>query len=353
MADPTRITEGDSTLAHMMLLARAPERLLALRLAMSSAIGPTSVVLDAGCGSLAVLSIMAARLGARRVVAVDTGRFDAAQALAEENGVADRIEFVQGNLADLPAATGSFDVILGMIYHNEPGRDLARQQLMAGLASRLAHPGTAFIPGTVRYTVTGYDSAGADPGERTLHDRWDSTVGQAEALSGITMAAVRPFPSADHSGLREQLSAGSRDMTLLTSRELFTEVRYTDPATAAAYPADVALTVTAPGRLDTTIWRQDLKFGDLLIRRSEATHPVTPPRDVQPGDSAIVSTGGAWGDAIPLTLRRGNHVDLRELRFRRTRRSSVPALPADMIRACRPPRRGTVFARPGNRGSSR
>ena len=57
---------------------------------------------------------------------------------------------------------------------------------MAGLATRFAHPGTVFIPGTVRYTVGGYDSARRDPAERTLHDRWDSAVGQAEALTGIT-----------------------------------------------------------------------------------------------------------------------------------------------------------------------
>lgn len=130
MNQPSRPTVGSSPLAHMILLAAAPERILALRLAMSSAIGPSSVVLDAGCGSLGVLAIMAARLGARRVVAVDTGRLEVASALAEENGVADRIEFVRSDLADLPAATGSFDVIMGMIYFNDPRRDLAQQQVM-------------------------------------------------------------------------------------------------------------------------------------------------------------------------------------------------------------------------------
>jgi SAM-dependent methyltransferase len=319
MTHPARLSEGSSPLVHMMLLARAPERILALRLAMSSAIRPSSVVLDAGCGSLGVLAIMAARLGARRVVAVDTGRLDAARALAEENGVADQIEFRRCDLADLPAATGSFDVILGMIYHNEPRRDLTRQQLMAGLATRFAQPGTAFIPGTVRYTVAGYDSAGPDPTERTLHDRWDSAVGRAEALTGITMAAIRQFPSTDHSTVVEQLSQppgpraarvrgalAGRDMTLLTSRELFTEISYADPATASAYPQALALTITAPGRLDTTTWRQDLMFGDLLIRRTETTHPLTPPCDVQPGDTAVLATDGGWGDAIPLTIRRGD-----------------------------------------------
>jgi SAM-dependent methyltransferase len=272
---------------------------------MSSSIGPPSVVLDAGCGSLGVLAIMAARLDARRVVAVDRGPLDAARALAEENGVADRIEFRQCDLADLPAATGSFDVILGMIYHNEPRRDLAQQQLMAALAARFAHPATVFIPDTVRYTVAGYDSARPDPTERTRQDRWDTAVARAEALTGITMAAIEQFPGTGYSTVLERLSRASGagagrvnralagpDMTLLTSREVFTEISYADPATASAYPPDLALTVTAPGRLDTTIWRQDLKFGDLLIRSTETTHPLTPPRDVRPGDTAIVSTDG-------------------------------------------------------------
>jgi SAM-dependent methyltransferase len=316
MTHPARLNEGSSPLAHMELLARAPERILALRLAMSSTIRPSSVVLDAGCGSLGVLAIMAARLGARRVVAVDTGRLDAAQALAEENGVVGQIEFRQCDLADFPA-TGSFDVILGMIYHNEPRHDLGQQQLMAGLATRVAQPGAVFIPGTVRYTVAGYDSAGPDPTERALQDCWDSAVGRAEALTGITMAATCQLPSADYSTVMEQLSQApgpwaarvrqmltGRDMTLLTNRELFSEISYADPATASAYPPSLALAITAPGRLDTTTWRQDLMFGDLLIRSTETTYPLTPPCDVQPGDTAILSTDGGWGDAIPLTVRR-------------------------------------------------
>jgi SAM-dependent methyltransferase len=297
---PARLNEGRSTLVHMMLLARAPERILALRLAMSSAIGPSCVVLDAGCGSLGVLAIMAARLGARRVVAVDTGELDIARALAAENGVAGRIEFRQSNLADLPDDLGSFDVILGMIYSNEPRRDLARQRLMAGIATRFARPGAAFIPSTVRYTVAGYDSAGPDQTERTMEDRWDGFVDGAESLSGITMAAIRQFPSADYSSVRERLAW--RDMTLLTSREVFAEVSYADPATAAAYPPAIALPVTAAGRLDTTLWRQELKFGDLLIRRHETSYPLTPPAGVKPGDTAILATDGDWVDAIPLTV---------------------------------------------------
>jgi SAM-dependent methyltransferase len=316
VTQPPVLSAGSSPLGHVVLLAGAPERILALRLALSSAIEPTSVVLDAGCGSLGVLSIMAARLGARRVVAVDTGELDTARALADENGVASRIEFVQCDLAELPAGLGSFDVILGMIYHNEPRRDLARQQLMAGLATRFAHSGTALIPGTVRYTVAGYDSADPQPAERTLQDRWDSAVGGAEALTGISMGVIREFPSADYSTVAEQLQrplspkaarlvGAARPRALLTSREQFAEVNYAEPQTASAYPANVSLTVAAPGRLDTAVWRQELKFGDLLIRRTDTSQPVVPARDVEPGDTAILSTGAGWGDTVPLTVRAG------------------------------------------------
>lgn len=48
--------EGNLPLAHLSLLAHTPERLLALRLAMSQAVGPASAVLDAGCGALGVLA---------------------------------------------------------------------------------------------------------------------------------------------------------------------------------------------------------------------------------------------------------------------------------------------------------
>jgi SAM-dependent methyltransferase len=312
-AQPARLTEGTSLLVHMSLLARAPERILALRLAMSSSVGPESVVLDAGCGSLAVLAIMAARLGARRVVAADIGGLDTARALAAENGVAGRIEFLQCDLAELPDALGAFDVVLGMVYNNEPRQDLAQQQLMAGIASRFAHDGTAFIPGTVRYTVAGYDSAGPDPASgptpSTLQDGWDSAVGQAEALTGITMAAIRQFPSADYAAVTKQRAqpdgrAARRDMTPLTRREVFAEISYSDPATAEAYAPSLDLAVIAPGRLDTTIWRQDLMFGDLLIRRTEVPYPLVPPCDVQPGDTAVLATDASWGDAIPLRVHR-------------------------------------------------
>jgi hypothetical protein len=55
------------------------------------------------------------------------------------------------------------------------------------------------------------------------------------------------------------------DMTRLTGREVFTETSYADPATASAYPPDLALTVIAAGRLDTTISLDYLAVSDLTV----------------------------------------------------------------------------------------
>jgi hypothetical protein len=85
---------------------------------------------------------------------------------------------------------------------------------------------------------------------------------------------------------------------------VFTQISYTDPATALTYPPAPALTVTAAGRLDTTIWHQELKVGDLLIWDTATIHSLTPPRDVQPGDTANLLTDDGWDDAIPLSIRR-------------------------------------------------
>jgi methylase of polypeptide subunit release factors len=73
-----------------------------------------TVVVDAGCGS-GILAIIAAKMGASRVYAVDAA--DETVAIGEENaaaqGVADRIEFYQGDLFDpLPAGIEA-DVVIG------------------------------------------------------------------------------------------------------------------------------------------------------------------------------------------------------------------------------------------------
>lgn len=161
----------------------------------------------------------------------------------------------------------------------------------------------------MRYTVAGYNSAGPDRTEWTLGDRWESAVAGVEAITGITMAAIRPFEYAvaiEHMAQPRRLQtgrsadAGGRDMTLLTRSEgFFTEISYANPTTAAAYPSALALTVTAPGRLDTTIWRQELMSGDLLIRRTDTTHPSRRHATSSPVTPLSCPPRTSGGNAIP------------------------------------------------------
>ncbi|MEZ4242017.1 MAG: 50S ribosomal protein L11 methyltransferase [Myxococcota bacterium] len=84
---------------HVRLLsdARRNDALLAL-LARRA---PGARVLEIGCGS-GLLSCVAARLGARRVVAVEpTEQADTAQALVEANGLGEVVEVVQAHVEEL------------------------------------------------------------------------------------------------------------------------------------------------------------------------------------------------------------------------------------------------------------
>jgi protein arginine N-methyltransferase 1 len=69
---------------------------------------PGSVVVDMGTGT-GLFALVACRLGARRVYAIDTNPvIEVARELARENGCSDRIEFIQGDVreVELPERAG-------------------------------------------------------------------------------------------------------------------------------------------------------------------------------------------------------------------------------------------------------
>lgn len=83
-------------------------------LAQSLRIEPGDVVIDVGCGS-GILSIIAAKLGAARVFAVDKSPdvVEVGTDNAKEHDVADRITFYQGDLFAPIPDTVEADVIIG------------------------------------------------------------------------------------------------------------------------------------------------------------------------------------------------------------------------------------------------
>jgi methylase of polypeptide subunit release factors len=75
---------------------------------------PGSVVVDVGCGS-GILSIIAAKLGASRVYGVDAAAHtvEIGTANAELHGVADKVEFAQGDMFDPLDPSIEADVVIG------------------------------------------------------------------------------------------------------------------------------------------------------------------------------------------------------------------------------------------------
>lgn len=317
---------GINPLAHFSFLDRSPERVLALRLALSRVIRPNSVVLDAGCGSLGLLAILAAKLGAARVIGVDLGSLELARALAEENGVAGRVEFIQSDLDKVEFDRAKFDVIVAMIYNNEPRRDLHQQRLKSALLQRFGHSGTVVVPNKVRYTVAAYNAGARDRTGWTQHGEWDARVDNVERQAGISFRAVRqlvgkrsvPEP-VDGPTLGQRLRRGlgwllgpaegvekpdRAPRMLLTGRQVFTEIDYSARLAQLDYPETVSLEVTQRGEVNLAVFQQDLLFDDLLIRTTRSPSKVCRPQPVEAGDVVVLSTGRQWKRCIPVSVKR-------------------------------------------------
>jgi predicted RNA methylase len=116
--------------------------------ALKKNVTPDSSVLDIGSGT-GLWAITAARLGARRVVAVEREPLliGLIKTLARENGVADRIEVVQGDSRDLQLGK-DFDIVvsetIGHVIFDEQVTEI-----MLDARRRFLRPGGLLVPDTV------------------------------------------------------------------------------------------------------------------------------------------------------------------------------------------------------------
>ena len=129
---------------HQTLLADG-RRNRAFHRALAARVRPGSAVLDIGAGS-GVWAVAAARLGARRVVAVEREPVlvPVIEALARESGVADRVVVVRGDALRLRLPR-SFDVAISETVGNE-GFDEDVLRILAHARRRFLRPGGALIP---------------------------------------------------------------------------------------------------------------------------------------------------------------------------------------------------------------
>jgi type I protein arginine methyltransferase len=163
-----------------MLRDRA--RIEAYRRALSAVITPASVVLDVGAG-LGTFSVLAAKLGAARVYAVEPADVIAvAEEIARANGVADRIRFIQARVekAELPEQA---DVIVSDLASALPLFE-AHLTVIAGVRERFLKPGGVLIPGSARLFCAPVGSAAIHAGiVEVWHSVPDVDFGPAVAMA--------------------------------------------------------------------------------------------------------------------------------------------------------------------------
>jgi SAM-dependent methyltransferase len=139
-------------LAYHDLLLRDAVRNRAFRRALARRVVPGSAVLDIGSGS-GVWAVQAARLGARRVVAVEKEPLlvPLIERLAAEHGVAARVDVVAGDSRRI-ALPREFDLLVSETVGN-----LAFDEGILGVVAdarrRFLRPGAAVVPAALALTA--------------------------------------------------------------------------------------------------------------------------------------------------------------------------------------------------------
>ncbi|MFV2012583.1 MULTISPECIES: 50S ribosomal protein L11 methyltransferase [unclassified Micromonospora] len=277
--------------------------------AVRSAVRTGDRVLDAGTGS-GLLALVAADAGAAEVVAVDRHHVGMAERIARHNGAADRITFVESDLADLDPEDlgGRFDVLLGMIHTNNPLLDEERSRLVVELRRRFGTADCRVLPGEVRYLATGCDRLDWDlPTEladlaqvaETLQGAygWDFQPLVDAVRDGVATRSARPAKGVAPAWRSPTRSGALRfprnDVRLLTAAEDWVTVDYQAPP-FDGFPDQVRLTTTAAGRLTGVIWTQQLRYAGAPLWTSESYSPLGGPRHVDPGQELVFGTGATW-----------------------------------------------------------
>ncbi|HST61073.1 MAG TPA: methyltransferase domain-containing protein, partial [Longimicrobium sp.] len=155
-------------------------RMDAYAAALARAVRPGSVVLDLGAGT-GVFSLLAVRAGARKVYAIEPAdAIHAAREIARENGMADRIEFIQGVSTEIELPERA-DVIVSDLRGALP---LFQHHVatIADARARLLAPGGVLIP---RADTLCAAPVQAEEAYRRIVGPWE------EGAHGLRMTAAR------------------------------------------------------------------------------------------------------------------------------------------------------------------
>jgi SAM-dependent methyltransferase len=282
---------------HIKLLSRW-DRAVGMINAIRSAVKPGNIVLDAGCGS-GICSLLAARSGSSRVIGVDRDATDLASTLAKENGLSEQVSFVQGDLRnlELPDYEGKIDVVISMIYINDPRRDELQSSIALELRKRYLKPQGRILPNRVRYFAYACEWPAFDIQRKLSHinreileiqGRYQFSFNALRARAGEQID-IKFFPERD---LKNGRIGSSNDSLLLSDSAMFCEIDYYQDS--FAYPSNFNIDINSPGRMNTLKWVQELWHNDILIFSNESLSYIKNPREVKPGESVTVAIDGEW-----------------------------------------------------------
>ncbi len=173
--------------------------------AIEEAVKPGDVVVDVGTGT-GVLAIAAARAGARRVYAIEaTSIGQVAELMFEANGLADRIQLLQGRSTrlDLPEKA---DVLISEIIGSAP---LSEQVLETFLDARARYlkPGARLVPERLAGYGVPVEIPAAVLGSRTFTReaaaRWRSAYGIDFSPLAVVAASLGQSFLSQHSETRQ------------------------------------------------------------------------------------------------------------------------------------------------------
>jgi len=268
-------------------------------------------VLDAGTGT-GLLSLVALTAGADSAVAVDHHPLQVARAIAEKNGLADRIQFVEADLMrlDLPGVDLSrrFDLLLSFIYNNHPMIDEARSRMVFELRDRYCVPGARIVPSAIRYTATGCERTDWDL-HTDLADLDDAAV-TLQACYGFDFQPIVDVMKQEIAVKRSRLVQPSRmnwrptasmaasrfDRNDLRKLTRSTEVYHVDYGAPAfePMPAVASVRADAPGRMTGVMWAQELLYEGVPLWTSERFSPFAGALSVAPGDLVDLQINSGW-----------------------------------------------------------
>jgi 2-polyprenyl-3-methyl-5-hydroxy-6-metoxy-1,4-benzoquinol methylase len=177
-------TGGFASLTRHHVMLRDIHRVMAYKAAIERNVAGKTVV-EVGCGS-GILSIFAARAGARRVYAIEESAIaDLAAHMFDANGVADRVELIRANSKDVSVPEQA-DVIIHEIFGTDP---LAENLLpvIQDARDRFLKPGGRLLPFRIDVGCVGFEVKNEPVPTREL------VLKQAEELAGLYGVNFTPF----------------------------------------------------------------------------------------------------------------------------------------------------------------